>query len=115
MNRKYDNRKFIGSPQFTWSLTPSDINNEGKYNFDGVYRDLIGTELRPPHPDNDDMYPVIAWQEAWTIEAFNNCPHCRGVVEPNRPVFAVGRWSVLPCLECNEWVWKATDTIEGFE
>lgn len=110
--RKKETQPYIGDASFSWMLTPSDIREDGQYNFQGVYRDLIGTELCPP---DDDYHPVIAVSPASEIEGFNKCPHCRASVEPSRPVFACGSWSVLPCTDCNQWVWLATDITEGNE
>jgi len=72
---------------------------------------VVGVELRPPPPDDDTMYSVVSQKKA--SEAFTYCPSCGVSVGKSRPVFACGKWTVYPCLDC-EWVWvEQLDILEG--
>ena len=110
MTMTYEYNARTPDARYLWSLTPSEVDDDGYYDFGGVVQPILGVELRPPPPDDDEMYPVISQRLA--IEVFKSCPSCGVAVGNTRPLFACGKWSVYPCTEC-KWVWvEQLDTLE---
>lgn len=103
--------KSSSGAKFNWSVTPSEVDDDGYWGFDGVRHSMLGVELRPPPPANDKLLPVIAMRKA--IEVFDVCPCCGSDIDRHRPVFSVGTFIVYPCSVMDEWVW--TDTISLIE
>ena len=89
--------------RFNWSVSPSEVDDDGYWRFNGVRQTMLGVELRPPPPNDDLILPVIAIRKA--IEVFDVCPCCGTSIDGMRPVFAVGTFIVYPCSVEDEWVW----------
>ena len=98
---------------YLWTISPSDVSDDGYYDFGGAKQSIVGVELRPPPPDDANMVPVISMRKA--TDLFEYCPSCGGTVPHARPIFAAADYMVYPCLSC-EWVWcDGTAPQEGLQ
>ena len=98
-----DKHKSSNGAKFKWSVTPSEVDDDGYWGFDGVRDSMVGVELRPTPPNDDESLQEIAVRKA--KEVWDICPCCGSSIDRERPIFSVGTFIVYPCSVTDEWVW----------